>query len=197
MEPYKLKVRIGQHEFEAEGPSEIVQKDYESFLLRVESDDKTSTNSASEVAKNGDLEGIPAKELTARALAGEFNLDGALDAQAEAQRLAKIIRREGDYLSLSAFPQGDAREGEAALLLLLGHKIFLGANEVTAVSLSQELKQSGLAIDRLDRVMNPYSEEGGSMILKTGQRRGARYRLTNLGMNKAREIAGELLKVVV
>lgn len=197
MDVYKLKVRVGQHEFEAEGPPEAVQKDYASFLQRVESEANNSTQyeiPAAKPSENGSHGGVPVEELVDRSLEGEFGFSGAVETQREAQQLSRIIRRDGSTLSLSALPQGDNREGQAALLLLLGHKIFLGTTVVTAVSLSQELKQSGLTIDRLDKIMNPYAE--AAMILKTGQRRGARYRLTNVGLNRARENAAALLAVV-
>ncbi len=35
MEPYKINFRYGQHEFKAEGPREIVERQFEEFAKRV------------------------------------------------------------------------------------------------------------------------------------------------------------------
>lgn len=179
MDSTKLKVKIGQHEFEAEGPQEVIEKQFETFRQLVS---QVSVNSApSNQTKGGESRGQLEPELP--------HVGDPREGQAR-----KIFHVEGDLLTLGVVPQGDNQEIEAALLILLGHKILRSADLVSADDLLNGLKQSGIRVDRADRITYKTTEQG--MTMKTGVRRGTRYRLTTQGMNQALRIAEQLASLV-
>ena len=172
MGAYKLKVRIGQHEFEAEGPQEIVEKQFAAFSQLI-------TQTKSEPVQVDQREDQEGPESAIRQPNGS---------------LARIFHAEGKNLSLSALPPGNKREGDAALLILLGHKVLRSSDLVTGEGLLAGLKQSGYAVDRADRVVALAIAKG--LIMKFGQRRGVKYRLTNSGLAKAESLAEELTALI-
>jgi DNA-binding PadR family transcriptional regulator len=52
----------------------------------------------------------------------------------------------------------------------------------------------GLPVSRIDRLLEKLGREGNVIVI--GQRRGKRYRLTNAGVNKAKELANALIVLV-
>jgi hypothetical protein len=62
---------------------------------------------------------------------------------------------------------------------------------VTGQEIGDGLAQSGRPVPRVDRVMDTAIAE--AHVLKTGIKRGTRYRLTNQGLQKALAIAMELI----
>ena len=52
----------------------------------------------------------------------------------------------------------------------------------------------GLAVGRIDRLLEKAGTDGD--VLVSGERRAKRYRLTNTGLAKARQIAIDLIAVV-
>ena len=191
MDSYKLKVRIGQHEFEAEGPQEAVERQFAAFKDLISG---ISSQQQPHLEKPSTLADQAAKLTVDRLVNGQItNAAAAVDLQVEADRLSKIFRLEGDSLSLTALPSGEGREADAALLLLYGHKVFRGAEVIGVMDLLSGLRQSGYGVERFDRLVAAYVP---SLIIKSGQRIGAKFRLTNQGLAKARTIAEELLTVI-
>jgi len=80
---------------------------------------------------------------------------------------------------------------DAALLIMLGQKDLRNNVSVTGQEIGDGLDQSGLPVPRVDRVMDKALEE--AFVLKTGIKRGTRYRLTNQGLSKALNIAKDLI----
>ncbi len=79
MDTYRIKVKIGDHEFEAEGPAEIVQRQFDSFKeLIASSPTVKAPQQAASPAANGELE------------------------------LDKICRVDGRVVSLTVKPEGEA-----------------------------------------------------------------------------------------
>jgi hypothetical protein len=74
---------------------------------------------------------------------------------------------------------------------MLGHKDMRNHLSVTGQEIGDGLAQSGRPVPRVDRVMDKAIEE--AHVLKTGIKRGTRYRLTNQGLAKALAIAHELI----
>ena len=81
MENYKLKMRIGDHEFDAEGPGDIVQAQFAVFRELVEAAAKTPAPTPTVVTA--------AESTPPSAKNGELMLD-------------KIMRMEGRVVSLTA-----------------------------------------------------------------------------------------------
>jgi hypothetical protein len=168
MDNYKLKMKIGIHEFEAEGPADAVQAQFASF-----------------------------RELLAATPAQRSEPVMATAAPAPASEalphlpLEKILKTEGRVVSLTA--KCDTVD-EALLLILLGQKEARNNQEVTGAEIMDGLKQSGYVLPRIDRIMDKLADEGS--IIAVGINRGRRYRLTNIGLTKALGIAKEVIATV-
>jgi hypothetical protein len=170
METTRIKVKIGDHEFDAEGPVETVQAQFEAFRDIVSSIPRQKSEQGkpknSEVEENtGDPSGMPHIPIE------------------------KILHLSGRVVSLTALPKSAT---DAALLVMLGQKDFRDNLTVTGQEIGDGLAQSGREVPRVDRIMDQALKD--SFVLKTGVKRGTRYRLTNLGLSKALAIAKELIE---
>jgi hypothetical protein len=169
MEQNKLRIKIGEHEFEAEGPPEIVQAQLAAFKELM--------------ASPGVHASVPeavADPKLANRTAGNSPL-----------ALEKIIRIEGRVASLTA--HANSLE-DALLLLLLGQKTFRSNESVTGAELVDGLRRSGQSTDHMGRTLDKLRAEGN--IIVTGAHRGKRYRMTNQGVTKAQEVARSVIGLV-
>jgi hypothetical protein len=170
METIRIKTKIGDHEFEAEGPDASVTAQFEAFLNRIGT--------------------VPAK--SAPPIAGESiqappsQIDAVGDKHVP---LEKIMHVSGRIVSLTALPTSIE---DAALLIILGHKDLRNNHAVTGQEIGDGLAQSGRPVPRVDRIMDKAIQE--ALILKNGLRRSTRYRLTNSGVVKALNIAKTLVE---
>jgi hypothetical protein len=171
MGEYRLKIKIGAHEFEAEGPADAVAKQFKDFKELIASLPETSAPAIPN--------GIPPASVAVNSLPAPVS---ALD---------KIFKAEGRVVSLTALP---ATVADAALLLLLGQREYRKNEASTSSEISDGLSQSGYTPGRIDRIMEDFVGDG--WVIKTGVRRGTRYRLTNQGLLKAQKLAGEVLSTV-
>ena len=167
----KLKIKIGDHEFEAEGPAELVMSQFEAFKTIITT---TTTSAANTGATNGDNNVRQTSDTK--------------DVNEKPSDLSKVLHVSGRVVSLTALP---ASPLSAALLVMLGHKELRNNIAVTGQEIGDGLDQSGKPVLRVDRIMEKALEE--ALVLKTGIKRGTRYRLTNQGVLKAQAIAKELL----
>jgi hypothetical protein len=165
METCRLRVKIGPYELEAEGPRDFVEKHYGSFSERIPQTNQLAT--------------IPESTVPITASAP---VDSTF---------APIFRVEGKFVTLTARPPGKDQELDGLLLILLGHKELKGSELVSADELLYGLKQSGFGVDRADRLAARAEDQ--KLITKAGVRRGTRYRLTNPGYERSRNIASEML----
>lgn len=176
MADQRLKIKIGDHEFEAEGPVEIVQAQFDIFKELVTTappkatpppkHEPEHTQEAANTVPNGNGD------------SAQLNLD-------------KIMRVEGRVVSLTVRA---ASVADAALLLLLGLRHFRGDENVTGAQIVAGLKESGLPVDRVDRVMEPLSRSGD--VITIGMHRSKTYRLTNAGVTRSRDAARSLIALV-
>ena len=96
---HKIKIKLGDAEFEAEGVAETVQAQYDQFLSALDRvGQKTATPNKSSAVEKPPLPGT---------------LDDAL--------LGRIfdLRQDG-VVALRVLPKGDSREADAFLLILYG-----------------------------------------------------------------------------
>jgi hypothetical protein len=170
MEATKLKMKIGDHEFEAEGPPEIVQAQLSAFREMVAAAPPPSAHDGIVAQSEGDSQPIK---------------------NGSSLRLDSIMKTEGRIVSLTATP--DSAE-DAARLVLLGQKVFRNNETVTGAEIVDGLKVSGQIVSRLDRMMEKVAAEGHVIII--GSHRAKRYRLTNQGSSRAQEIAKALIATV-
>lgn len=169
MDSAKIRIKIGDHEFEAEGPSAIVQSQFDAFreLLSkapLKQEQKDKSGSEQPVLNNGG--------------AGD-------DAHVP---IEKILRASGRIVSLTALPQSTE---DAAMLIMLGHRDLRNNENVTGQEIGDGLAQSGRAVPRTDHLMS--KPIASSYVLKSGVKRATRYRLTNMGLLRALSVARELI----
>jgi hypothetical protein len=169
METSKIKIRIGDHEFEAEGPTESVQRQFDSFKEIIVS---LPTKSAPQVMQNTN------NNLQNQSHPTNF----------QHIHLERIMHVVGRIVSLTAIPTSTE---DAALLIMLGHKDMRNNQAVTGQEIGDGLAQSGRPVPRVDRVMEKAIEN--AHVLKSGIKRSTRYRLTNEGLKKVLAVAQELI----
>jgi hypothetical protein len=168
MAEYRLKVKIGEHEFEADGPSDIVRQQFESFKELI----------ASIPAKT---EGLPAPQV-------ENGNIGPQPLSPTPVQVDRIFRAEGRVISLTVPPNS---ETDAVLLILYGQRHYRNNENPTGSEIIDGMEQSGYRSTRIDRVLMGLSNEGAVII--TGAHRGKRYRLTNQGVTRAEGIVRDSL----
>lgn len=162
----KLKMKIGEHEFEAEGPADVVQAQFQAFRELVNATPHPPPAPGPSHQNN---------QRTA--------VDLALD---------KIMRHDDRVVSLTV--RGDSIEDEV-LLVLLGQLRFRQNDSVTGSEILEGLRQTRGAVNRIDYQLARMAERDGT-VLTFGARRARRYRLTNPGVSRATELATALVQRV-
>lgn len=163
MTDYRLKIKIGEHEFEAEGPTEAVQSQFQAFKELVAS--------------------LPAHKLETTEPKNQ-----ELPAQNAPLNVDRIFRADGRIVSLTAPP---ASETDAVLLVLYGQRHYRNNENATGSEIVDGMEQSGYRTPRIDRILASLADEGAVII--TGSHRGKKYRLTNQGHVRAEGIVRETL----
>lgn len=180
----KLRVKVGVHEFEAEGPSEQVTAQYNAWKDLID-----KAPSAPNPAQRPVFPANAVTELKTReGCAAPWDIFSSGD------------MHDGDLMSLRVHPPtGETRDADAILLVLFGYRKAgnegAGVAEVQVTKLKDSLDHSGLKISRIDRAAAPYVKAG--YILKTGRGKGGIYRLTVTGYAKAEEMAQRLVAQLV
>jgi hypothetical protein len=181
MENSKLKLRIGIHEFEADGPPELVKEQLQAFKELIASHTPAAPEPLIRTAV-----GISVGAGTASAVGVD-----APPADAAPEMLQRIMRVDDRVVSLTI----RARTiDEAVLLLLYGQKMLRGNDSVTGAEVMEGLTATGARVSRVDRLLEKAGDIGDAIVLGVG--RAKRYRLTNAGAAKARAIAAELVATV-
>jgi hypothetical protein len=177
MESSRVKMRIGTHEFEAEGSPEIVQQQLEAFKSLLLAQPAPASAEQQTGPQTSSTEETEAAAPSAAALSQSVHV-----------RLENILHADGRVVSLTALP---GTVEEAALLIMLGQKDLRNNVSATGQEIGDGLAQSGKPTQRVDRIMEKHIRE--ALVLRTGLGRGTRYRLTNQGASKALSIARELI----
>jgi len=186
MEPFRLKLKSGIYEFEAEGEQETVKKEAADWRAWVDSRPSTIPPAAPSPP--------PMTEPPVEAAAPNAATVPSLDAPSEDRQLyAKIFSHEGRVVSLTVIPKGMQRTADSMLMVLFGQYVFNGAEPVTGQQVSDGMRMSGVSMQRVDRGWGPHMDTN---VLASGVNRGIRYRLSNTGLARAREIAREMLEMV-
>ena len=172
MDTCKLKIKVGPHEFEAEGPTDIVQEQFLAFKELA----ATAPTQASAGAPRSNEPPQPSRPTPSE-----------ID-----DNLTEIMRVEDRVVSLLIKPD----TVDAALLLLLyGQKVLRKNDAVTGAEMLDGVKATGgLAVTRVDKLLEKLATAGDVLVM--GTRRAKRYRLTNAGLAKARTIADSLVSLV-
>lgn len=158
MTTYRLKVHIsGQHDFDAEGDKETVERQFAVFTELVRSLTPNSENG---------------------------NHSGAMP-----ESLVKNVRTDDKTIFLASVPVTEHPAADAMLLMLLAYKLMWKQDVVSGNELLAGLKKSGMKAQRIDRAFAAYLGGTQALVTKMGIRRGVKYKLTERGIAKARELA--------
>jgi hypothetical protein len=179
-ETNRLKIKIGPHEFESEGPSNIVQEQFRVFKEMVASipfhPEPYPQISSEKSEKRAIIPSLP---------------EHTEDVESS---IHKIMQFDDDERVISLTVRPKSVE-DAVLLILLGQKAMLSHDSVTGGAIMEGITATGgLSISRVDRLLEKIQRDGDVIVI--GERRSKRYRLTNAGVNRAREIASGLIFLV-
>jgi hypothetical protein len=158
MSELRIKIKFGEHEFEAEGAPEPVERLFESFKRLI-------APPPPEMPKPSEAPPPPEAEKKAPPIP-----------------LHTIVRIQGRIVSLSA----NAKSDDAVLLLLLGQMQFRRNNTVSGAEVMQGLRESGLKVRRADRILAAHVRNG--YVVAMGRLRRRRYRLSNAGIDRAQQL---------
>ncbi len=174
MGQYRLKVKLGEFEFDAEGDDQAaLEAQFRAFQEMV-----GSLPSPSRAAIEATTpEPAPTVQPT--------------EAVAD-QNLNRIMKSEGRVISLTAPPTDVV---EAVLLVMYGQRILRNNETPTGSEVIDGIKATGgLDMGRTERLFQRIASTGDIVLL--GEGRGKRYRLTNTGINRVRQIAARLIATV-
>ena len=181
---YKLVIKLPTGgEFSGEGDKEAVREDYERFLealkcLPIQAPPPLPVAPPTEATPNFRTYSDGNTVLTVA--------EGGVD-RAVMERLFSVDRT--GTVSLRALPRSENKHAEALMALLYGHQVLRGEHSVTSGRLMKDARQSGIQVDRIDRILNTQS----SFVTAAGFKKGRRYGLNNPGAKRAEEILTEIL----
>jgi len=182
----RLKMKIGEAEFEADVPENKVQPMYAQFLLMVERRNQSVARPTAMRAEahrqEAEIEGTVCAGASAEPIPVE-TFDQAL--------LARIFDlREDGAVTLKMLPNGPDKNADAILLLLYGYHRLKNEECVLATELFRAAEWSGISLRR------PAKEfvRNGRFVRRGGQRKGSRYSLNSQGFTMAREIAARMFE---
>jgi hypothetical protein len=190
---YKVRIKLGQAEFDAEGPEDTVKKNLAEFL-------EIAPTCAERVAKEPrgfdfrDLLGPPRapnnkERADASAVTATETPSSTRETSVDPRVLNRLFKDNGDGLiSLRVLPkQSEDRAADTLFLLLYGFLILKGQSEVMSRDLLTCARQSGVSLDRIDHTLD--RQRYHSLYTRGGSRTGTRYALTNPGILRAEEVA--------
>lgn len=167
---HKIRVKFGEHEFEAEGEQSAVEAQFAKFIEMV----GVQNLAAGAVGKQDQVKQSQAKHH--RAAPAEVPLER--------------VFRTGETVSLLALPKSDNPEADALLMLIFGFQRLQSEATVPSTWLMKAAKQSGIRVDRIDRYINAREE----FFNVAGLRKGRRYSLNNRGIRHVEELLKGILE---
>lgn len=168
MDIQKLKAKVGPNEFEAEGPTGVVQAQFEAWKQMIASlpSQKDSISAAGANQQRNENGGMPVP-------------------------LDRITKADGRVISLTA---PAASPEDAVMLIMLGQRHYRNNEIPTGSELMDGLEVSGIRVPRVDRVMEKIIGSGWASKIGTGK--ATRYRLTNPGIQRAQALAKDAIALV-
>lgn len=190
----KIKIKIGNAEFEAEGPTDLLRDQFDRFMAVVE---KIGSSPAQAVAAPAAVlvPATPSSSSNPPAPAANATNGGGNGAEPPAapvgeDLLSRLFKRDGDGVSLLALPRTDDAAADALVALLYGYQRIANRGAVTGLALMRAARQSGVSIPRVDTVIAKREE----YVLAAGSRRGRVYSLNNRGMQYAEGVLRRTLE---
>jgi hypothetical protein len=190
----KLRMKVGTHEFEFEGPREEAASQFAAWKALIESRvpdasppilPAVAPDSGSQVLTPG---------------TGELRLGPAADTPSmdlSREELAKVFAADDKrgIVTLRIPVTGPHGQADAVILTLYGFLAVKGQDEIASTKLMQALEGAGKGVSRIDRPVAPYVRQG--LLLQTGKGKGTKYRLTNTGVARARDILRPILETLI
>ena len=163
---HRLRVKIQENEFEAEGSETTVSALFAEFKNLVE--------------KSRDAHSLPAPDQPPQ----------------QHPRLPLLFNDHASYISLRILPGSQkgplAQIAQSTLLLLFGHKELKNELKVSVLTLTKGLKYSGFTT--LKRLSNAYQAlENQGLAIKSGKGKGTAYAASDKGIQTAQEHIEEIL----
>ncbi len=159
----RLKMKIGDAEFEAEVAEAEVHPMYDQFLSML-GERRPPLGQASFVESSRIA-------FDQRLLTGIFDL------------------RQDGTIVLKILPDGPDRSANTMLLLLYGYYLLKNEECVLATQLFRAGEQSGISLRRPAKECL----RNGRFVVRNGQRKGSNYALNNQGLAVAKEITAKML----
>jgi hypothetical protein len=188
----RLRMRIGEAEFEADVPESEVQPMYCQFLSMLERRGQPPLPLLGTGAKGAQpVAGVRAQSVNGYSTEprGEPSGEPPADSFDEAL-LARIfdLRQDG-AITLKVLPAGPDTHADAVLLLLYGYHRIKREHYVLVTQLFRAAEQSGIALRR------PVSQyvRNSSFVIRGGRRKGSHYSLSREGLAVAQELTAQLL----
>ena len=174
-------MKIGKHEFEAEGDPTTVQMQLEIFK---------------ELVKSAPAEPDPVPEQPSLPLIAPPSPQDSVPQQNYEEvdaKLSKIMAVKERVVSLTVSAENT---DEAVLLIIYGQKILRNNDAINGFEIMEGLKESGAANGvRTDRVLERLARNG--QVIAIGAHRSKKYRINNQGLRTARQLATNLLASVM
>jgi hypothetical protein len=194
MDSVKLRFKIGPHEFEAEGPPDVVA----SYFAQWQSQVNAPLTEQLDRPKRTPVIDDEVISVAPAAVDALEESPAANDWRLPKHHLAQLFAEDGKrgIVRLRALPRpGQGHQGRTILLALYGALRLRQEDEVPVTRLLAALEASGVRTDRIDR--SAATELRERLITKSGSGKGNRYRLTSTGIAQAEEIGSELAKQFV
>ena len=189
MDNSRLRVKASDYELEAEGSRDFVREQYEAFRRLL-----GDVPGKSAVPKSRETVGrSPSPQALASPLPGQ---KADVPGRSQIKSFQKLLVWDDwtQQVKIMVFPESPTKVVDTVLLLLLGYRELRGASQVSALDLNQGLRSAGFDDLRLDREMAPYVK--ARLILRSGVRKGSRYRLTTRGVKQANELVQSLSALI-
>jgi hypothetical protein len=170
---YRLKVRVGDSEFDADGPEETVKAQFDLFLMALKYAAPSPRNTLGVNAAGG-AGANPAPASPTENATIEDNTWGRF-----------FLEEPDDHVSLKVLPESKNRNADAIMLLLYGYLKLRKKDTITASDLLTMANKSGLHLDRIDRCLPAGHRK---FINRGGSHKGARYSLNNQGQLYAQQL---------
>jgi hypothetical protein len=184
----RLKMRIGEAEFEADVPENKVQPMYNQFLSMLERRHQAPGTPVSYASLSGtatEANRTPVVEVAPRN-GSPIEPFGETPDKALLMRIFDL--REDGTVTLKMPPTGADANADALLLLLYGYYRLKNEEYVLATQLFRAAAQSGFA---LRRSANEYARHS-RLVVRGGHRKGSHYSLSSQGLAMVREITARI-----
>jgi hypothetical protein len=178
----RVRLKLGDAEFEADVPEGSVQPMYDQFLCTLERRNRAPPRRLS------------ASGHTALNVAYAADQFGSLPEMVDRGLLRRLFDlREDGVVTLKVLPKGVERGAEALLLILYGYRCLKNEDGVLATQLHRAAEQSGVPIRWPAYELATYDR----FVNRIGQRKGSAYSLNDQGVAMAHEITTRILGAVL